>query len=98
MRKFSLTTLLCDTKLWHMHSVNIRSLKHDTSAILEHVGMGESVEIRRRKRPIAVLRPVKTQCDQNKRPDFQKRIEAIYGDRVLPETATALLAEERGER
>ena len=82
----------------YMHSVNIRSLKHETSAILERIGMGESVEIRRRKQPVAVLKPVKTHGSRDKRPDFRKRIEAIYGDRVLPDTATALLAEERGER
>ncbi len=81
-----------------MKSVNIRSLKHETGVLMERIAMGESVEIRRRNQPVAVLKPVETSGGSGKRPDFKKRLETIYGDRVLPETATHLIAAERGER
>ncbi len=81
-----------------MKSVNIRSLKHETAAILERVAMGESVEIRRRDKRIAILKPLESKNKSRSRPDFGKRLQAIYGDRMLPKTATELLAEERGER
>jgi len=81
-----------------MKSVNIRSLKHETAALMERVAMGESVEIRRRDKRIAILKPLESENHSRTRPEFRKRLQAIYGDRVLPRTATELLAEERGER
>ena len=81
-----------------MKSVNIRGLRHETSALMERVAMGESVEIRRRGKRIAVLKPLEPETPSRTCPDFRKRLQAIYGDRVLPKTATELLAEERGER
>lgn len=81
-----------------MESVNIRSLKHETSTLMERVALGESVEIRKRNQPIAVLKPVENRKGPSQRPDFKKRLRAIYGDRALADTATDLLAKERGER
>lgn len=81
-----------------MKSVNIRSLKHETGALMERVALGESVEIRRRNQPIAVLNPVESKKRGGHRPDFRKRLQAIYGDQMLPQTATELLTEERGDR
>lgn len=81
-----------------MKSVNIRSLKHETGALMERVALGESVEIRRRNQPIAVLKPVESDQSCGQRPDFRKRLQTIYGDQMLPQTATELLFEERGDR
>lgn len=81
-----------------MKSVNIRSLRHDTSDLMERVALGETVEIRRRNQPIAILKPITTAKDDNPRPDFRKRLIAIYGNQVLEKTATELLSEERGDR
>lgn len=81
-----------------MKSVNIRSLKHETAALMERVAMGESLEIRRRDKRIAILKPLESKNKTSSRPDFRKRLQDIYGDRVLPKTATELLGEERGER
>ena len=81
-----------------MKSVNIRSLKHETGAIMERIALGESVVIRRRNQPIAVLQPVASNQNSGPKPDFRKRLRAIYGDQVLPQTATELLSDERGER
>ena len=80
-----------------MKSVNIRSLSHETGKVLDRVALGESVEIRRRNKPIAVIRPTNIKTGQT-RPNFRARLESIYGQTVLDKTATELLQEERGER
>ena len=80
-----------------MKSVNIRSLKHETSKLLEHIALGESVEIRRRNEPIAVLTPL-NKGKTDTRPDFRNRIEVIYRKITLKQTATELLNNERGNR
>ncbi len=82
-----------------MKSVNIRTLRHETTDLMDRIALGESVEIRRRNRPVAVLKPVESENQRSgQRPDFRKRLRSIYGDQVLGKTATELLAEERGER
>jgi len=81
-----------------MKSINIRTLKHETRAVMERVATGESVKITRRNQPIAVIKPVEIQKNPRPRPDFKGRLQAIYGEQVLPKAATALISEERGER
>ncbi len=81
-----------------MRAVNIRSLRHETVEIMEHVARGESLEIRRRNQPVAILKPFGAENKAPMRPDFRRRLRAIYGDQLLPETGTELLAEERGDR
>ena len=80
-----------------MKSVNIRSLKHETSDLLERVAMGESVEIRRRNQAIAVIKPLDASRSQQ-RPDFRGRMQSAYGETVLETTATEHLSDERGDR
>lgn len=70
-----------------MQPVNIRKLKHDTRELLDRVALGESLEIRRHNKAIAVLKPLESRGAV--RPDFRARLNAIYGDKVLSETATS---------
>jgi antitoxin (DNA-binding transcriptional repressor) of toxin-antitoxin stability system len=79
-----------------MRKTTIRALKHDTTTIFNWVAAGESVEVTRRSKPVAILSPVKHK-GKTARPDFVKRIRQIYGDKVLPTTATDLVGESRGE-
>ena len=79
-----------------MKTTTIRELKHDTTAVLAWVANGESVEVRRRGEPVAMLTPRKRKTHVV-RPDFLARIRTIYGGQVLPSTATDLIAEARGE-
>jgi len=79
-----------------MKTTSIRELKHDTTTVLSWVAGGESVEVRRRGVPVAVLSPRKRSA-RIVRPDFAARLRAIYGDRILPTTASDLIAESRGE-
>lgn len=79
-----------------MRTTTIRGLRHDTTTVLSWVAGGESVEVRRRGKPVAVLSPGKRKA-RVASPDFLARLRAIYGDRVLSTTATDLIAESRGE-
>jgi antitoxin (DNA-binding transcriptional repressor) of toxin-antitoxin stability system len=92
-----LTIKMCHVNVSHMKSITIRKLRHDTSTVLEWVAQGESVEVCRRNRAVAMLTPLRTE-GQIERPDFRSRLRDIYGDKVLPATGTELVNQSRGER
>ena len=92
----ALTARMCHSNVSHMKTTSIRELKHDTTTVLAWVAEGESVEVRRRGVPVAVLTPRKRGA-RIARPDFAARLRAIYGDTVLPTTATDVVAEARGD-
>ena len=79
-----------------MKTTTIRELRHDTTTVLSWVAGGESVEIRKRGIPVALLSPRK-RPEKVVRPDFAARMQEIYGDGMLPVTGTDLISESRGE-
>jgi len=81
-----------------MKTINIRSLKNETTTVLKRVALGESLEIRRRNKPLAILKPMDSGKAGVSRPDFRQRLRDIYGDKLLPSTATDVISEERGDR
>lgn len=88
---------MCHIKVSHMKQTTIRELKHATTRVLAMVEAGQTVEVRRRKKPVAVLSPPDTGRRMEK-PDFAVRLKAIYGDACLETTGTDLVNESRGER
>jgi len=80
-----------------MKQTNIRELKHSTSKVLSIVESGQSVEVLRQKKPIAVLSPPHRQ-KRVEQPDFAARLREVYGDKALEPTGTEWIAEARGER
>lgn len=82
-----------------MKTTNIRELRHSTSTVLQWVAQGETVEITRRKKVVAVLSPPLPGKLQKPPPrDFEKDLEEIFGSRVFPTTGTDLLNDSRGDR
>lgn len=79
-----------------MKSTTIRELKHDTTTVLSWVADGETVEVRRRRQPVAILSPVR-RAHRVARPDFAGRLNEIYGKSKSAVTGTALISEARGE-
>lgn len=79
-----------------MRTTTIRELRRETSAVFEWLEQGETVEVQRHGKKVAVLKP--PTAVKRKRPDFAAHLKAIYGDKVLAKTATELLKTERGER
>ena len=78
-----------------MKRTTIRELKHATTAVLERVAAGETVEVCRRNEPVAILSPPR-RTKAVPRPDFAARLRAIYGATVLPTTGADLVSEARG--
>jgi len=79
-----------------MRTATIRELRHDTTTVLSWVADGESVEVRRRGVPVAMLSPL-PHGKHIIKPDFETRLRAIYGDRILATTGSDVIAESRGE-
>ena len=86
---------MCHVNVARMKSTTIRELKHHTSTVLGWVAAGESVEVRRRNRPVAVLSPPK-RAGRIAKPDFAKRLREAYGSVVLPTTGAELISDSRG--
>ncbi|MCH7227564.1 type II toxin-antitoxin system Phd/YefM family antitoxin [Haloferula sp. A504] len=80
-----------------MKRTSIRELKHETRKVLARVESGETIEVRRRNQPVAVLSPAGRRGPVEK-PDFAARLRGIYGDQVLESTATDLVHDARGDR
>ena len=91
----SLVSHKCNT----VKKTNIRELKHATSTVLGWVEQGESVEITRRNKVVAVISPPPPESSQKiVRPDYEARLTAIFGDKILPTTANELMDYDRGDR
>jgi antitoxin (DNA-binding transcriptional repressor) of toxin-antitoxin stability system len=88
---------MCHVKVPHVKTTTIRELKHATSTVLRWVAAGETVEVRRRNHPVAVLSPPK-RAGRIAKPDFVARLRRVYGTTVLPVTGTAIISESRGVR
>jgi antitoxin (DNA-binding transcriptional repressor) of toxin-antitoxin stability system len=79
-----------------MKITTIRELKHDTSTVLGWVAAGESVEVRRRNHPVAILSPPR-RARRSTKPDFAERLRSVYGSVVLPVTGTEVVSDSRGD-
>ena len=80
-----------------MKSIAVRDLHHRLKAVLDEVERGETVEIRRRNRPVARLVPPAGRGKPEPWPDLLGRVRAIYGGRRVRETTSLAIARERGD-
>lgn len=88
---------MCHTNVTPVKVTTIRELKHDTTTVLSWVAAGETVEVRRRNEPVALLSPP-SRPTRGRLPDFEARLKAIYGAKKARTTGTALVSSARGER
>ena len=79
-----------------MKVTTIRELKHDTTTVLSWVAEGQTVEVRRRNQPVALLSPPNRRPTVQ-RPDFGARLRSIYGGKRLKTAATSLISDARGD-
>ncbi len=93
-----MTAALCHFIVSPMKTASIRELKPNNNTVLGWVEAGEPVEIQRRGQPVALLTRPASRVKRSARPDFAARLQSIYGDKMLADTATQMLADERGER
>lgn len=80
-----------------MKTATVRQLRHEFGTVLNWVEEGESVEISKRGKTIALLTPPPepVAARPKKRPDFAGRLKRIYGDKVL---SGDVIVEERESR
>ena len=79
-------------------SVSVRELQQNLKKVMGRVERGETVEVTRRRRPIARLAPVRHSGPAQEWPDLESRTRALFGDRMLPTGGAAVVIESRGER
>jgi antitoxin (DNA-binding transcriptional repressor) of toxin-antitoxin stability system len=76
-----------------MKSATVRDLRYHFSEIEARLQKGEEIEIRKRKRVIARLVPIRPKLERY--PDFEARSREIFGDKIVDQTGAELLAWER---
>jgi antitoxin (DNA-binding transcriptional repressor) of toxin-antitoxin stability system len=76
-----------------MKSATVRDLRHHFAEIEARLQKGEEIEIRKRKRVIARLLPVRPKAKAY--PDFAAIQKEIFGNKKVKQTGTELLAEAR---
>ena len=82
-----------------MKTASVRQLLHNVTGVMRWVENGETVELTKRGKVIAELRPPRPRKPRKvKMPDFLARMKSYCGDFVLSdEQAARILDESRGE-
>jgi len=80
-----------------MKRVSVRNLRYDFPKVEELLRSGEEIQITRRKRPIARLKPEPAPelSGRPPLPDFLGRMQANFGDRILSVTGAEIISADR---
>lgn len=78
-----------------MKTATVRDLRYHFPEIEARLNRGEVIEIRKRKKVIARLHPVRPKPKAY--PDFAARAKRIFGKKIASQTGTELVAEFRGD-
>jgi antitoxin (DNA-binding transcriptional repressor) of toxin-antitoxin stability system len=76
-----------------MKTVSVRDLRYDFPKVEELLRSGEEIQITKRKRPIARLKP--EPMERPPLPDFLGQMREIFGDKVLKVTGAQIISEDR---
>jgi prevent-host-death family protein len=79
-------------------SVSIRELQQNLKRVMARVERGETVEVTRRRRPVAHLAPAKGIRAMSDWPDLEARTRSVFGNRVISPGGSDMVVEDRGER
>lgn len=79
-------------------TVSVRELQQNLKRVMARVERGETVEVTRRRRPVARLTPVGPDLTVAPWPDLEARTRAIFGKRVITPGGADAVIEDRGER
>jgi len=79
-------------------SISVRELQQNLKRVIARVERGETLEVTRRRRPVARLAPVTATRSLSAWPDLEARTRAVFGDRVIAPGASDVVIEQRGER
>jgi prevent-host-death family protein len=99
-KRSRLTDLSVSYKMYYMGrtTISIRELQQNLKGVMARVESGQTIEITRRRRPIARLAPLPAGEPVSPWPDLDERTHAVFGDRVVTPGASAIVLENRGDR
>jgi prevent-host-death family protein len=80
-----------------MTSITIRELQKDLKRVLARVARGQTLQVTRHRRPVAVLVPPRAAVSEPW-PDLDARARSVLGERVIAPSPSEMVARERGER
>lgn len=78
-------------------SITVRELQKDLKRVLARVERGQTLQITRRRRPVALLAPPRPAAVEPW-PDLDERARTVLGDRVISPAPSELVIAERGDR
>jgi prevent-host-death family protein len=78
-------------------TISIRELQQNLKGVMALVERGQTIEITRRRRPIARLAPLPAQ-PVSPWPDLDERTDTVFGHRIVAPGASAIVIENRGDR
>ena len=81
-----------------MKSFNVRHVQHQLTAVLAAVEAGETIEVRRRGRPVARIVPAPSAAVPSDWSHAEQRLQEVYPSSVGGITAAQTIADGRGER
>jgi antitoxin (DNA-binding transcriptional repressor) of toxin-antitoxin stability system len=81
--------------MYHMKKATVRDLRYDFPKIERALRAGQEIQITKRNRVIARLVPESTPPTL---PDFQARLDRIFGDRIVEPSGAELISEDREGR
>ena len=76
----------------------MRELQQNLKRVMARVERGETVEVTRRRQPVARLAPVKPTRPMAPWPDLKARRRSVFGNRVIAPGASDLVIESRHHR
>ena len=79
-------------------SVSVRELQQNLKRVIARVERGETVEVTRRRKPVARLAPADASGPVSPWPDLKARRRAVFGDRIVAPGASDIVIEGRDER
>jgi prevent-host-death family protein len=79
-------------------TVSVRELQQNLKRVMARVERGETVEVTRRRRPVARLAPVRAARPLSAWPDLEARARIVFGDRVITPGGAEFVTEHRGDR
>ena len=79
-------------------TVSVRELQQNLKRVMARVERGETVEVTRRRRPVARLAPVRPAGRLSDWPDLDARARAVFGDRIITPSVAEAVIENRGDR
>jgi antitoxin (DNA-binding transcriptional repressor) of toxin-antitoxin stability system len=76
-----------------MKTATVADLRNNFHRISAFIASGETVEITKRGRPFAELRPLKSRKRKLVKPDFMAQLKEVWGDRMFSDAEVKAMRE-----